>query len=65
MIDVALMRAHLGMTQGELAERLGVRRETVNRWEAGAQPPSPLALHALRGLMLAARHAEQAAVGGR
>ncbi len=32
--EVRFLRELLGMTQGELAERLGVTRVTVTRWEA-------------------------------
>ncbi len=36
---VRALRAH-GMTQQELARRAGVARETLSRWESGAQQPS-------------------------
>ena len=36
-------RDRLGLTQGELAARLGVSFATVNRWENGQTKPSPLA----------------------
>jgi superfamily II DNA or RNA helicase/DNA-binding XRE family transcriptional regulator len=36
-------RARLGLTQMELAARLGVSFATVNRWENGQTKPSPLA----------------------
>ena len=35
-------RARLGLTQVELAERLGVSFASVNRWENGQTKPSPL-----------------------
>jgi superfamily II DNA or RNA helicase len=35
-------RARLGLTQTELADRLGVAFATVNRWENGQTKPSPL-----------------------
>ncbi|MBP9024751.1 MAG: DUF3883 domain-containing protein [Phycisphaerae bacterium] len=35
-------RARLGLTQAELATRLGVSFATVNRWENGQTKPSPL-----------------------
>jgi superfamily II DNA or RNA helicase/DNA-binding XRE family transcriptional regulator len=38
------LRRALGMTQSELAERLGVSHVTVNRWENGQVAPSALAL---------------------
>lgn len=33
------LRAHLGLTQARLAERLGVSFATVNRWEGGGSKP--------------------------
>jgi len=33
-------RDRLGLTQSELAERVGVSRLTIVRWETGAMPPS-------------------------
>lgn len=32
------IRTELGLTQRELAERLGVRSNTVTRWETGINP---------------------------
>jgi transcriptional regulator with XRE-family HTH domain len=32
------LRARLGLTQAQLAEKLGVERNTVNRWEMGLLP---------------------------
>lgn len=37
---VAEKRREMGMTQLELAERVGVRQETMSRIETGAQVPS-------------------------
>ena len=36
---VRALRAHLGATQGELAEELGVRQQTVSEWETSAYLP--------------------------
>lgn len=36
---VRALRAHLGVTQGELAEELGVRQQTVSEWETNAYQP--------------------------
>ena len=36
---VRALRAHLGATQGELADELGVRQQTVSEWETGAYRP--------------------------
>ena len=48
-------RSHKGMSQQELADRLGVHRVTVNRWEQSRQyPPLDVALRlaALLGMRL-------------
>jgi len=37
------MRLNLGMTQEELAQKLGVSFTSVNRWENGQTKPSKLA----------------------
>jgi DNA-binding transcriptional regulator YiaG len=37
------MRLKLGMTQEELAQKLGVSFTSVNRWENGQTKPSKLA----------------------
>lgn len=34
------LRRHLGFSQGELAEELGVRQQTISEWERGAYQPS-------------------------
>lgn len=36
------LRRELRLTQDELAERLGVTRRTVIRWEAGVSMPHPV-----------------------
>ena len=36
---VRALRAHLGATQGELADELGVRQQTVSEWETGSYRP--------------------------
>jgi DNA-binding transcriptional regulator YiaG len=33
------LRRHLQLTQGELAEELGVRQQTVSEWETGQYTP--------------------------
>ena len=43
-------RARLGLTQAELATRLGVSFATVNRWENGQTKPSPLSWKQLLGM---------------
>jgi DNA-binding transcriptional regulator YiaG len=34
------LRQHMGMTQGELADELGVRQQTISEWETGNYAPS-------------------------
>lgn len=48
--DLKALRERLGLTQTQLAQRLGVTFVTVNRWENGATRPSRLALQKLREL---------------
>jgi len=44
------LRLQLGMTQGQLGERLGVTLVTVSRWETGHVRPNKLAIKALTTL---------------
>jgi DNA-binding transcriptional regulator YiaG len=37
---IKALRSHLGFTQAQLAEELGVRQQTVSEWETGAYAPS-------------------------
>lgn len=39
-LDIKEIRAHLGVTQAELAKRLGVSERTVQNWESGASIPA-------------------------
>jgi len=50
MIDVASIRARLGLSQTALAQQLGVDQSTVSRWETGELSPSGPALILLRQL---------------
>ncbi len=40
---IKAIRRKLGLTQEQLAHRLGVSFVTVNEWENGKRKPSPLA----------------------
>lgn len=40
-------RAYMGLTQAELADKLGVSRELVNSWENGKTEVKPWVLYAL------------------
>ena len=44
------LRVKLGLTQEQLAQKLGVTFVTVNRWENGKTKPSALAIKALKDL---------------
>ncbi|WP_420643812.1 helix-turn-helix transcriptional regulator [Candidatus Leptofilum sp.] len=37
---IKALRQHMEMSQGELADELGVRQQTVSEWETGAYAPS-------------------------
>lgn len=36
---VKALRDHLGMTQQQLSEELGVRQQTISEWEVGVYTP--------------------------
>ena len=36
---VRALRRHMGLTQSEMAERLGTRQQTVSEWETGMYKP--------------------------
>ena len=36
---IKALRDHLGMTQQQLAEELGVRQQTISEWEVGMYAP--------------------------
>ncbi len=37
--QVRALRNHLGLTQRELADRLGTRQQTISEWEKGMYQP--------------------------
>ncbi|MCS6290397.1 MAG: helix-turn-helix transcriptional regulator [Nitrospira sp.] len=45
--DLKTLRSALGLSQQALADRLGVTRNTVTRWEMGLHPIPPLAANFL------------------
>jgi transcriptional regulator with XRE-family HTH domain len=48
---LALAREAQGMDQGQLARRLGIRRQTVEAWEADRSEPRANRLQMLAGLL--------------
>ena len=36
---IRALRSHMGLTQRELAERLGTRQQTISEWEKGLYRP--------------------------
>ena len=51
VMDIKGIRERLGLTQEQLANKLGVSWATVARWERGKGKPSPLARKALEKLL--------------
>lgn len=48
--DVKAIRERLGLTQEELADRMGVTHAAICMWERGKRTPSGMAVHILRTL---------------
>lgn len=42
-LDIKAIRKIFGITQDELAQRLGVEQSTVSMWEGGKRAPSGIA----------------------
>lgn len=40
VVDLAMLRRRVGLTQQELAWRLGVRQATISDWERGRSEPT-------------------------
>jgi DNA-binding transcriptional regulator YiaG len=48
--QVLALRKALGLTQQQLADRIGATRESVARWEIGMHPPQGANLKGLKDL---------------
>ena len=51
-IDVKAIREELGLTKVELADKLGVERHSISRWEDKEGRPSKLAKRELNRLLV-------------
>lgn len=59
--QVQALRHHLGLTQRELAERLGTRQQTISEWETGMYKPRGASITLLSIIAERARFEYQAA----
>ena len=59
--QVQALRRHLRLTQRELAERLGVRQQTISEWETGMYKPRGASVTLLSIIAERARFEYQAA----
>lgn len=48
---IARIRIERGLTQAQLAERLGMPQQTVSRWEQGTRTPSAKSLKAVAAVL--------------
>lgn len=48
---IRAMRAHVGLTQEQIALHLGVTYSSINRWENGRGNPSPLAIQKIEAML--------------
>ncbi|MBC7898325.1 MAG: helix-turn-helix domain-containing protein [Cytophagaceae bacterium] len=51
-VEVRFLRKHMGLSSADFAQRMGVARETVSRWETGAAPMGAVADRLLRLLVV-------------
>jgi len=61
-VEIRFLRKHLGLSAADFAQRMGVARETVSRWETGAQPMGAVADRLLRLLVVTHEPTESYAV---
>ena len=61
-VEVRFLRKHVGLSGGDFAQRMGVARETVSRWETGASPMGAVADRLLRLLVVTHEPTESYAV---
>lgn len=61
-VEIRFLRKHCGLSTADFAQRMGVARETVSRWETGAQRMGAVADRLLRLLMLTHEPTENYAI---
>lgn len=61
-VEIRFLRKHLGMSGAEFAQKMGVARETVSRWETGANPMGAVADRLLRLLVVTNQPSDSYAV---
>ena len=60
--EIRFLRKHIGLSTSDFAQRMGVTRETMSRWETGAQSMGPGADRLLRLLVVTHEPSESYAV---
>jgi putative zinc finger/helix-turn-helix YgiT family protein len=61
-IEIRFLRKHIGLSGADFAQRMGVARETVSRWETGASTIGAVADRLLRLLVVTHEPSESYAV---
>jgi putative zinc finger/helix-turn-helix YgiT family protein len=61
-VEIRFLRKHIGLSGADFAQRMGVARETVSRWEKGATPMGAVADRLLRLLVVTHEPTESYAV---
>lgn len=60
--EIRFLRKHVGLSSADLAKTMGVTRETVSRWESGANPMGAVADRLLRLIVVTHEPTESYAV---
>lgn len=45
---IRMLRERMGLTQAEMADRVGTRQQTISEWETGTRAPRPMSRRLLR-----------------
>ena len=61
-VEIRFLRKYIGLSAEDFAQRMGVARETVSRWENGAKPMGAVADRLLRLLVVTHEPSENYAV---